>query len=820
MHGGPPERSTIGGPPRPVPTRTGFPTMAIMMMLPLIVGSLAGLVNSWSGFIEAAFMDMTLTLEDFDYGFGPVDCGAWVECGNATFESYLRSRDLAAVLFILALVAVAVKDMVRGGLGGDVDLGSVDTKTLPEMLKYSVLVFAFLFVFPPVWDVAAGAMNNVGVWILNPMYDLAGRGEFVHGLAGLGSMCVGHMTHDDLAALAPYVRDWDAWSVYAHGDTGPMKNGEPSLYAEADNYIVQDGGVLTRECIHDMDDASCPWAAGAVPRPVPPPNYQIGDVLCNPDLKVKYVFRQALGVTELEVVNPEEILGAVTGTGGDQILVAILTQFIKSSVTLQVIMVVFMTGVMVDVVTAFALSILPIVFFYRFLPMSDKVRLGDYGGAAFALLSMPMVASLVLTAGAGAVVAMAVDDMAFGSFFVWLSALSVVLLVIGIPATLVPLIGAAQQQATAAIQTGVQTAQLAATATVAAAGGAVRGRRANMEFGRLASMAPGMMTPSQKTRLAELDAAGQGKMSAARAALMGGMGGVRRQMFDASGAPAQRLRQLTMPETGPLTAASVQGLGGFQTPDSTQSVAGLAGTLGAVGTETAGAVMSEAKAMRPPTNADLLDAARKREAEAKKAAEVAAGRVADAKADAMQVDGYAEEAATKLSAERLAEVESGNLAEAQSKMDRLAAKKTGAEARRMDLTEQGLHAEAAKMSDMINGLNGQISTLNAETARAQDAVERHMRVAEYEAERLAQQATGGAIGGAVGSAILTRQTANRMQQQAQDELVEAAGNHRGMAKEMRQSQNERQADHKGGSPTGTRPTRDGGSWRAKFRRRA
>ena len=136
-----------------------------------------------------------------------------------------------------------------------------------------------------------------------------------------------------------------------------------------------------------MDHASCPWG-GATPRPSAPPNYQIGDVLCSPDFKVKYVFRQALGVTELEAVNPEEILGAVTGTGGDDVLVAILTQFIKSSVTLQVVMVVFMTGVMVDVVTAFALSILPIVFFYKFLPMSDRVRLGDYGGAAFALLSI------------------------------------------------------------------------------------------------------------------------------------------------------------------------------------------------------------------------------------------------------------------------------------------------------------------------------------------------------------------------------------------------------------------------------------------------
>lgn len=785
MHGGPPSRSTVGSRPRPVPTRAGFPTMAIMMMLPLIVGSLAGLVNSWSGFIEAAFMDMTLTLETFEYGFGPAECGAWAECGNPTFEAYQRSRDLAAVLFILALVAVAVKDMVRGGLGGDMDMGSVDTKTLPEMLKYSVLVFAFLFVFPPVWDVAAGSMNNVGVWMLNPLYDLAGRGEYVHGPAGLGSMCVGHITRDYLAALAPYVRDWDSWAAYRGGDTGPARNGEPSLYAEADNYIVQEGGVLTRKCLHDMDDASCPWTGGAVPRPAAPPNLQIGDVLCNPDFKVKYVFRQALGVTELEVVNPEEILGAVTGTGGDDILVAILTQFIKSSVTLQVVMVVFMTGVMVDVVTAFALSILPIVFFYRFLPMSDKVRLGDYGGAAFALLSMPMVASLVLTAGAGAVVTMAVDDVAFGSFFAWLSALSVVLLVIGIPATLVPLIGAAQQQATAAIQTGVQTAQFAATAVAAAAGGAVQGGRANAEFGRLAAMAPDMMTPSQKERLTQLREAGHGRMSAARAALMGGMGGMRGQVFDASGAPTQQFRQAVMPGTGPLTAASVQGLGGFRAPDSVQPVAGLAGTLGTAGAETAGAAISGAQAARPPARQELLEAASKREAEAEAKMESAVERAAKAKADAMKVDGYEATAAAKLSAERLAEAESNNLAEAQSRMDRLEAKRSGARARQADLLARGLDAEAAKASQTVNRLGAQMAGFETEAARARDAMNTHMQVAEYEAERLARQAAGGAIGGAVGQAILAQHAANRAQRQAQDALGEAAGNHDALRREVR-----------------------------------
>ena len=45
--------------------------------------------------------------------FGPSECnGEWKECGNATFDVYVQSRNLAIVLFILALVFVAIKDNI------------------------------------------------------------------------------------------------------------------------------------------------------------------------------------------------------------------------------------------------------------------------------------------------------------------------------------------------------------------------------------------------------------------------------------------------------------------------------------------------------------------------------------------------------------------------------------------------------------------------------------------------------------------------------------------------------------------------------------
>ena len=810
--------STIGwggvAPPEQVPRLDGFPTMMIMMMLPMIVGAMATLVNSWTGFIEAAFMDMTLTLEDFDYGFGPADCGAWEECGNATFESYQRARDLAIPLFLMALIVVGIKDMLKSGLG-DVSLGAVDTKTLPEMLKYSALVFAFLFMFPPVWDVAAGTMNNVGLWILNPHYDIAGRGEYVHGVEGRGEMCVGQITHDDLVELAPYVRDWDAWAVYRDGAEGPMLDGEPALYGRANNYIISEGEVLTRECLHDKNSASCPagWDPGAAAV-----GYEIGDVLCNPDFLVKYVFRQALGVVETEAVNPEQVLGAVTGTGGDDILVAILTQFLKSSVTLQVIMVVFMVGVMVDVVTSFALAILPVVFFYRFLPMSDKVRLGDYSGAAFALLAMPLIASLVVVAGAGAVAAMAADadSRDFGSFFVWLAALSVVLLVIAIPSTMVPLIASAQQQATAAIQTGVMTAQFAGTAVAAGAGGAMRGRREHGEFRRLAGMKPSAMSHAQKTRMAELKAAGHDKMSTARAAMQGGTAGLRGQMYDEKGKPTQAFRNVAMPGTGDFTAKSVQGLGGFKAEDATKDVAGLSDSMGTAAVEATRAGAREMS--HKPTKEELMKTAERDKAGADKEVKEADGRLKAARKDARSTEGYGEHAGTLLKEEKMVAGEELNRKTAEMKRQKSEAGLEAADAKMEDLSERrtaleremgqagaerraeiereisGIDKEAAKTGATVTKLKDDVAGFEAEVARSGESLRRHTGRVEAEMARLAGLASSGAIGGAAGAAILEEQAAYAAQKEAVAHQKEAAANLEGMQREMRQEQYEQHTD--------------------------
>lgn len=594
--------------------------MAIMMLLPVIIGALAGMINSWDGFLEAAFMDMTLTLESFQYGFGPGKCGDWIECGNATFDSYVSARNLAMVLFVLALVAVALKDMIVGGFDVEVSLEQVDDrKSLPEMLKYSLLVFLFLFIFPPMWDVAAGTMNNIGVWILNPHYNFVGKdGEYIHGEEGRKNMCSGELDYDDIAMLAPTVREFDKWAIYRDNGAGPLNaNDKVTEYHLAENYIVDRGGTIPVACLHsDTPNQDC----AHVDRPPRAGNYQLGDILCNPDYRVKYVFRQAIGFTEMKSVSPESILGSVSGIGSEDVMVGILMQFLKSSVTLQVIMVIFMTGVMVDIVTAFALAIIPIVPFYRFLPMSKRVQLGDYSGAAFALLAMPLVASLVIVAGAGAVANIAADgDQEFQLFFVWLAALSVLLLVIGIPATMVPLIGSGVAQATAAVQTGVQTAQFAATATAAVAGGAIKGRRDSMRFNKLKGIDEAKMTSTQKTDFNQLKERGFDKMSTARAAVMGASGGLRGQVVEKDGSLTTGFQQAVAPDTSKVTAKSAGGaLSGFGSGvDAVSGVSGLTGdmTKAAQGVVASGA--AEARKAKEPTEKELLEAAKKQEAEAK-----------------------------------------------------------------------------------------------------------------------------------------------------------------------------------------------------------
>ena len=800
--------SAASGCGSPIPVRRAFPTMMIMMLLPVVMSALLGMINSWGGFIEAAFMDMTLTLEGFDYGFGPAECGGWHECGNATFESYQHARLLSFALFVMALVAVALKDMMKGAFGAEMSLGEVDRKSFPEMLKYSVLVFVLLLIFPPVWDAASGLMHNIGVWILNPHYDLAGKGAYEHGSGGRGNMCVGDITHDDMVTLAPFARHFDKWAVYRNGDTDPMRNGQPAGYGNADNYLVRDGEVLRRACLHDANSDTCPWNGASgysspAGRPGMPAGYNIGDILCSPDYRVKYVFRQAIGTTEMSTASPEQILGAVSGVGGDDIMVAILTQFIKSSVTIQIIMVVFMTGVMVDVVTAFALAIIPVVAFYRFLPMSDKVRLGDYSGAAFALLAMPMVASLVLVAGSGAVANMAVDEGdAFDSFFTWLTALSVVLLVIGIPATMVPLIGAGVQQATAAVQTGVQTAQFAGTAIAASAGGAIRGARAQAEYGRLSRMNAGSMTPAQRTRLTQLSEQGYGNMSRARAALSGGMGGMRGQLYDAQGQPTNQFRQAVMPETGRLTAASVQGLMGSGVGDQSTRMSGLAGSLAGAATSMAGSTIQEVRAGSKPTNREMLAEAGRQKAEADKNMKAAQKETAvTGKAMNDTLRGY-DGAAEKRKYDRLAAGEGINLDTANERLQEIWNKQSGlaAKIRRAegDLTIlEGMKSTApltpsdrAELKSLEKGLRqdrrsldrltAEAENLNMEAEHANAAMQEHKK---RSAGELARMETSPDTPQDIRDAITANREADEAQVEAKKQL-DAANHNQAHMKEV------------------------------------
>ncbi len=560
--------------------RDGFQFMMIAMMLPLIVGAVAGIVSGFSGFIESAFMEMTLKLEGFDYAFGPAECdGEWKECGNATFESYERTRELAIVLFIIALVAVAVKDMLQEAFNTNdnknvLDLQAGNSMNLPAMMRYSVLVFVFLFLFPPLWDAMSGTMNNLALWIMNPHYGFNDNDSL---------MCAAGESIDieELKNLAPYVLSKDHWAVYNDEEaypgvimpfSGPKKDNPnypqvpgadkwiPASHSEATNYIITDSAPISNACLNDIN--SCPRSSATPPYGVSDAGRNtanhagtsIGDVLCDPKLRVSYIFYQALSVTESYDTNPEAMAGILTG-GGTHVLTLIMTQMIKSSTTLQVIMITFMTGVMINVVTAFALSILPIVPFYKFLPGSKKVQLGEYSNAVYALLAMPMVAAVVVVAGSGAVATMGYsDDLGLmQTFFTWLAALSVVLLVIALPTTMIPLIASAQGQATAAVMTGVQTAQFAGSVAASSIGGAVLGRRDLNEMKAL-SMDSGMMksglTSRQQERYNQLKEMGiNRKMTMAQAVSMGARQGAGSQMFTPDGKMTSGFKNVMAPNT-------------------------------------------------------------------------------------------------------------------------------------------------------------------------------------------------------------------------------------------------------------------------------
>ena len=126
----------------------------------MAVVAIIGMVISFSNVIESTYMQLAFETPKFQYAI--VD-GA--EHGNEMLEIYKTMRIIGAGLFVLVLVFAGV-----GRLLESAELGIIPQGMANRMISKSLLFLLIIFVFPPIWDMAADGMTNIAYWVLNPAY--------------------------------------------------------------------------------------------------------------------------------------------------------------------------------------------------------------------------------------------------------------------------------------------------------------------------------------------------------------------------------------------------------------------------------------------------------------------------------------------------------------------------------------------------------------------------------------------------------------------------------------------------------------------------
>ncbi len=128
----------------------------IMVMLVAIVG----MVVAFSGVIESTYMSLAFKTPKFDYSIVN-----GVETGNEMFEVYKTMRLLAGGLFAIVLIFAGLSRILES-----TDMGIIQHGRANSMISKSLLFLIVIFVFPPMWDIAADGMENISYWVLNPLY--------------------------------------------------------------------------------------------------------------------------------------------------------------------------------------------------------------------------------------------------------------------------------------------------------------------------------------------------------------------------------------------------------------------------------------------------------------------------------------------------------------------------------------------------------------------------------------------------------------------------------------------------------------------------
>ena len=218
-------------------------------------------------------------------------------------------------------------------------------------------------------------------------------------------------------------------------------------------------------------------------------------IVCEPQLKVRYVFGQMMGATELQetkqaYLTPDDPFGALTAdvqNFAEAVLVNTFLGLTKALVTINVLMMAFIIGIMADLLVGMIIAALPLFLMMSLVPRAEQVA-NRFLDALPALFLLPLMSAVVIVVGAGFIAQAGAGDcgpagcpgegsQAAAVMYAWISSLGVVFFAVSLPVLLVPLLGQVTQVASRAVTGAIQTA---ATVAGTGAAGAVQGVRSGL----------------------------------------------------------------------------------------------------------------------------------------------------------------------------------------------------------------------------------------------------------------------------------------------------------------------------------------------------
>lgn len=437
------------------------PALASMMVIGgLLVFMLAiiGLAVNMTGYLDAVYMDLALTLPRFDYSFED-----GTESGNETFQAFVQMRYVAGGVMGAALLWAGASRAIEGTGAGLARPG-----TSNRIISRSLLFLVIFLVFPPVWDGGAEIIEGASLWVLNPHYSF---------------------DPDE-----PCPEGWsDAEIIRRHAES-PYGRGEARTIDEA-------------------------------------------QMVCEPQLKIRYVFGQMMGATELQetkqaYLTPDDPFGALTAdvqNFAEAVLVNTFLGLTKALVTINVLMMAFIIGIMADLLVGMIIAALPLFLMMSLVPRAEVVA-NRFLDALPALFLLPLLSAVVIVVGAGFVAQAGAGDCgpagcpgegsgAAALMYAWISSLGVVFFAVSLPVLLVPLLGQVTQVASRAVTGAIQTA---GTVAGTGAAGAIQGVRSGLHQPGGVQGLSGLARTLGAGTLGGL----MGGLSGARRAGTGGFGGV------------------------------------------------------------------------------------------------------------------------------------------------------------------------------------------------------------------------------------------------------------------------------------------------------